>query len=258
MGYWCGGRDQHRSHVAALECRDVEPVAVDVDRDPFQAGRGDGRSQVGAAGLLDGDPPHAARGQRPAREREPLGQARGHHDRRGVGGDAAHPAEVRGERAAQLGGSARVAVAQARVGRVAQSLAQRRGPRGAREERDVGRAGAEVEARRTGLRCRRGRRLSGGARGHPRGGALARHEIALGRELRVGLHDDPAGDAQLACQRARGRQRRLVAQRARADALAQLVLELRAQPDRGVAVEAHHQVDAGTGLHLRVPTGPRQ
>ena len=50
----------------------------------------------------------------------------------------------------------------------------------------------------------------------------------------------------------------LVAQRARADALAQLVLELRAQPDRGVAVEAHHQVDAGTGLHLRVPTGPRQ
>ena len=66
----------------------------------------------------------------------------------GLGGDAAHPSQVGGQRDAQLGRAARVAVAEARVGRVAQGLAQRRGPRRAREERDVGRAGAEVEARR--------------------------------------------------------------------------------------------------------------
>ena len=59
-------------------------------------------------------------------------------------------------------------------------------------------------------------------------------------------------------ERARRGQRRTMAQRARPDALAQLMLELRAQADRGVAVEAHHQVDAGTGLHLIGPTGPRR
>ena len=94
VGYWWAGVTSTASHVAALERVDVEPVVVDRDGDPLQPGRGDRRPQVGAPGLLDGDPPHAARGQRPAREREPLGQARGHHDGLGVGGHAAHAAEV--------------------------------------------------------------------------------------------------------------------------------------------------------------------
>ena len=34
-----------------LERRDIEPIAIDVDRDPFQPGRGDRRPQVGAARL---------------------------------------------------------------------------------------------------------------------------------------------------------------------------------------------------------------
>ena len=144
--------DEHRAHVAAIEGVDVEPAAVDRDGNPFQADRRDRLAQVGAPGLLDGDASHAARRQRPAGEGEPLRQARGDHDRRGLGGHAAHPSQVGGQRDAQLGGAARVAVAEARVGRVAQGLAQRRGPRRAREERDVGRAGAEVEARRAAAR----------------------------------------------------------------------------------------------------------
>ena len=60
----------------------------------------------------------------------------------GVARDAAHAAEVVGERAAQLGRAARVAVVQARVGRVAQRAAQRRQPARAREQGDVGRARA--------------------------------------------------------------------------------------------------------------------
>ena len=89
----------------------------------------------------------------------------------GLGGDAAHPSQVGGQRDAQLGRAARVAVAEARVGRVAQGLAQRRGPRRAREERDVGRAGAEVEARRGRLVRQQPRSTGAAARAATRVGA---------------------------------------------------------------------------------------
>jgi hypothetical protein len=46
-----------------------------------------------------------------------------------------------------------------------------------------------------------------GAVGHPGGGALPGDEVALGRELAVGLEDHPARDAELVRQGARGRQR---------------------------------------------------
>jgi hypothetical protein len=61
------------------------------------------------------------------------------------------------------------------------------------------------------------------------GRALTRRQVALGRQLPVGLGDDSARDAQRARERARGGHAGLCRQRARADPLAQRALDLHVQ-----------------------------
>ena len=176
-------------------------------------------------------------GQGAPAQRDPLGHTRRDHHAGRVARDAAHAPEVGGQRPPQLRCAARVAVVEAGGGRVAQRPAERGEPARAGEERDVGRARAEVEARgalrgwdRGGVE-RRQRRV-----GDPRRRALARRQVALGHELLVGLDHHAAGDAEIARQGPRGRE--LVARRepAAAHGRAQLVLELPPQRAR-VAVD---------------------
>jgi len=72
--------------------------------------------------------------------------------------------------------------------------------------REIGIAGEEVEARGAGSRLLRRKAARGGRLGHVGAPARPRHEIALGQQLGVGVHDEPPRDAEVRGQRARGGQ----------------------------------------------------
>ena len=243
----------HRHRVGALGREGVHAHAVLVDR--HRHGVEPGRLELPAArrapGVLHGDPAPAAGDERAPEERHPLGHARGHDHALGVGRHAAYAAEVGGKRATQLGRAARIAVVEPRVGRVAERAPDRGEPGRAREERHVGPAGPEVEARRSRIgqpRLRSGR--AGGHRRHARLPALAGHEVALRRELGVGLDDHAAREPELAGKapaRGQGGARR---EPALAHAGAQLLLDL--DPQRGLrAVERDEQVALAHNWSIR-------
>ena len=140
------GGDDHRVDVAELV--DLEAVLVDSDRDGLQAGALRDLVLLRVARVLDRDPLRAVVGQRAADRALSLPEAVGDDDAAGVGDDAAHAAEVVGQRGAQRLVAARVAVAEVGVGEGVQRGAQRAQPGRAREGGDVGDAGAEVVARR--------------------------------------------------------------------------------------------------------------
>jgi hypothetical protein len=81
-----------------------------------------------------------------------------------------------------------------------------------------------------------------------RPGALAQREIALRRELGVGVDGNPPRHAQLAGQVAGGRHARPGSQRALADRPPELVLDLRAQRPGRFAAHRDQQLDRLTGL----------
>ena len=111
---------------------------------------------VVVARVLDRHPPDPVAGERAQHEVDPLAEADADHDPLGVGDRAPDPAQVPGEHLAQGLGAARIAVPELARGGVAAAVAHRPGPVGAREAREVGDAGKEVdrEARR-GSRPRR-------------------------------------------------------------------------------------------------------
>ena len=186
-------------------------------------------------------PPWASQGA--GEQRHPLRHAGGDDHALGVAGHAAGPAEVAGQRDPQLGSAARVAVVEPGVGRVAQGAPQRGEPGGAREQRDVGAAGAEVETGRPVSGGRpRGAGGGGGGVGDERGGALAGDEVALGAELRVGVDHDAPRHAQFARERARRGQRESRRQPTRTHRVTQLLLELSPQR-RAATIEADEQFE---------------
>ena len=109
------------------------------------------------------------------------------------------------------------------------------------ERRDVGNARAKIEpdARLRG-NGRRVRSPSGCHRVSDSGaGALPQPQVALGGELGVCIHHDSTGDAELACQIARGRHLRTGPKRGAADRGPKVILNLR--PERSGALPAHRQ-----------------
>ena len=180
-------RDERGVRGERLEHVHAQPGVVHRHRHDLQPVRG----QLLAAGrvrrVLHPDAAPAAGDQGAGEQRHPLRHAGGDDHALGVAGHAAGAAEVAGQRDPQLGSAARVAVVEPGVGRVAQGAPQRGEPGGAREQRDVGAAGAEVEAgrpvrrRAAAGRRRRGRRRRrrawarpGGRRGSPRRRAARR------------------------------------------------------------------------------------
>jgi hypothetical protein len=159
------------------------------------------------AGVLDGDRRVAEVAQHPTQQHEPLRDAGGDDRPLRIRRDRPRAPQIGRQGVAEFGGPARIGVAERPVGHLAQRAAPRGEPRRARECRQVGPPRQQVVLadrleRPGGARLRR----RGRARGDPRRRSLPRLEVALGRELRVGLEHDPARHRQLARERARGRQ----------------------------------------------------
>ena len=239
-----GGGDEYR--VDIREAVDPEPVVID----GAGAVRGPPRpiSYGSGSRILDRDPARAGGGERVTDEPEPLVKAVGDDDCRGLGDDTAHAPEIVGERTAQDVVTAGVAVAEIGVAERRERLAVRAQPGAAREGADVRDAGAEVVARRQRRwRHNGGRRRGGGGVRHARACALAQAEVALGRELRVGLDGEPPRDAELAGEVARGRHARAGAQRALADRTPELLFDLRPERMRAVAGDREQKIYGLTG-----------
>ena len=253
-GVLVGGREDDGVFVAEL--LHAQAVVVDRDRDGLEAGAARDQQLLGVGRVLDRDAAGAAGGERVAEQRERLGVAARDHDARRVGDHAADAAEVVGERLAEGLEADPVAVLEVGVGHRRERLAGRAQPGGAREARDVGNAGAEVEARR---RRRSGRRLvpvgGGGRVRHARARALPEAQVALGGELAVGVDHHAAGDAELAGEVARARNGGPGLHRTRADRLPQPLLDLGAE--RAFAVPRHREeeLERLTGLVQSHETG---
>ena len=255
------GRDQHDPRAAALEGGDVEAFVVDRHRRRAPARRPRAArwtgSVPGSSSAIRVMPRFSS-----ARviEREALRDAGRDHGRGRVGDHAAHAAEIGRELRAQLHRALRVRVAEPVVGRRLDRLRRRVRPRLAREQRRVGRARAQIEPRRPGG-IGRGRDRLGG-RGallpHARRRPAPRHQVALGGELRVRVAHHAAGHGQLARQHPGGRQRGARPQLPGSHRLAQPALELQMQGNGRPAIQAHEQLDVGSGLHQWAGTGPRQ
>ena len=168
------------------------------------------------ARLLHRDPAGAALPQHAREQGQPVPEAAADEDQVGVGDHAAHAREVVGERRPQLGPAARVAVAEACRRRRTQAPAQGAHPGRVRKGREVGKAGVEAEAR----AARRGRRRPWprcrrrGDSADPRAAAAPGRQVALGLQLRVGLGDRAASEAEVRGERARGGEARAGAQAA--------------------------------------------
>ncbi len=200
-----GRREQYG--IDRLEAADDCAVRVDGNRDGGEAGGTDDVAVRLMSDLLDRDGLGAARRQGAAGEPEELSEAARDHHALGRRDDAAHPAEVLGERRAEGGGAEVGRISELRRGGLEHRPARRGGPLAAWECGGVGDSSAQVEPSRRrrggGIRCRCDR---GGPRAHPRARAHPRLEPSLGRELGVHVGDAVAGDAEVGGERARRRE----------------------------------------------------
>ena len=232
-------RRQHDG-VGAGSGEQVDPDAVPVHRDPddLEPGRPrGGQGVVTRGGVLQREPPRARRRQHADEQRDALRVPGADHDLVRLGHGAADPVQVAGDRRPQLRHAAARQVAEQVVRRAGQRAADRAQPRGAGEAGHVGAAVAQVDPRR-GLagqpepghgRGRAGRHLGIAAR--------VAGQVALGRELLVGLDHHAAGDAQVGGQHPGGRQGRAARQPPGADRVPDRGLDLPVQRDPGVALE---------------------
>ena len=218
-----GGGGEHDRRVERV---DIEAVRIDGHAGERPCPRREHRAMRRKARVLHGDRARAATGERPPQQRQPLGGARAHHHRVRIGHHAAHASQVSGELAAQLGRATPVRVGERARGGRAQHVAQRPRPQRARERGEVGRAGKEVELQRANALLRLGAVHASRAGRHIRAAALAGDEVALGEQLRVGVHHQPTGDLEIGGERARGRQAPAGGERAVAHELAQTILQL--------------------------------
>ncbi len=223
------GRHEQRVGGDVGERVGAQAVCVDGDRNWLESAVCDDTAMDEEARVLDGDPSRAAGVQRAADERDPLCQAARDKRPLSAGGDTAGAPEVARERDPQLRCADRICVPERRVGHVPHDGAQRAQPCRAREACEVRHAGVEVLRQRAREPGGRWHLRGPGRCGDERPGAAPRRQVALGRQLRVGLDDDAAGDAQLAGELARGRQARAGRKPPRARGIAQLALELGVQ-----------------------------
>ncbi len=228
-----GGGDDHRVGRHRGQGGDVDAVVVDRHRHHLEPLGFDRPAGQRVARVLDRDAAAAAPAQQLAEQPQALLVAGGHHHPLRRGHRGPHPPEVLGEGDPQLGGAGELAVAEAGVGQPSEGAPQRPAPGAAREQREVGGAGEEVDAgdrrRHRGRLRERGRGRPGGARRRrrdPGAGAAAGEDVALGRELFVGLDHQPPRDAELGGEGARGGQAAVGSQPPRPDRLAQAGLQL--------------------------------
>jgi hypothetical protein len=222
-------RQQHGAHVLLRELPDVETARVDGDRHGLEPGERQRVAVRREARVLDRDAARAGAVQRTSEQRDALAGAATYEQAVGIREHAADAAEVRGQDAAQLGSAAVVRVAQLAVGDRRERGPVMAQPARAGEQPRVGQPAEQpdrrgrLEQRREPASLDRVRRLRSAADAGAR--ALARLEIAVGRQVGVGLHDDAARNAQVGGEHARGRQARALREPSAQDRRAQLLRE---------------------------------
>ena len=230
-----------------MAARTVGAEALAVDRHGMDPGPRppDLVAGVAVAGALDRDVAAAPVGQRPHHQAEAVPEPVADDDLLGPAGHAPHPAQVAGDRRPQPGQPGGVEVAEIGVGHRRQRGAGGAAPGGPGEEPEVGQPRAEVvgEGRR-----RRGRRRPHAVPGRRRDvvdhGArpLDGGDVALGRQLLVGVDHDAPGDAEVGGEGPAGREPGARHQPPVADGGAQPVLHLGPQAPAPGPVEIDEQI----------------
>ena len=183
-----GGRED--GGVGVAELLHDGPLLIDGHAPQPEAGDGGCRRDARQAVRFDRDGPRPVLAQHLAQQRESVSEARADHDPLGARAHAAGPHEVVGQGRAQLRPATWVGVVERGERRLSERAAGCAQPGRGRKGRDVGRAGAQVEAgvgeltvesRRRSIRVQR---CDGGGDARPR--TLARRQPTLSDELTVG------------------------------------------------------------------------
>ncbi len=194
-----GRRRHHRPYTRVAQRPHGQTRPVQRQRHGADPGGGVQRRVLRAAGVLDTQGVLPARVEHEPQQGHRLGDPGDHHQPLRGGGHAPAPGEQFGERGAQPGQSARVGVAERVVGQFREHPALRGGPRGAREQRQVGCAGDEVGAGAggAGSEITRAWRSAADRGPHPGPRAAAAVQIPLRRQLLVRLGHQPARHPQI-------------------------------------------------------------
>jgi hypothetical protein len=221
---------------------------VDRQRQHAQAGPADDLTVEGQAGILHRDRGRPRGAEHPGQQRQRLDVPRGDHDLAGIREHSAGPAEVLGQRGAQLDPAARVAVAEGLGPGVAQRAPGRPQPGRDREHRHVGPARPQIVSRGA---IGSGRLLLAGRSGalrqlaHGRARSPPHGQESLGHQLIEGGAHRAAGQAQVSGERPGGGQPGVRSEPAGADRVPQRALET--GPPAGPGVGLQVQVDAESG-----------
>ncbi len=223
-------------------------AVVDRQRQHGQAGPADDLTVEFQARILHRDRGRPRGAKHPRKQRQGLDIPRGDHDLVGRREHAAGPAEVFGQRGAQLDPATRVAVAVDLRPGAAQRAPGRPQPGRDGEQRHVGPAGAQIVPRdairpaRPSLAGRRGtlRQVA-----HDRARSLPHGQEPLGHQLIEGRAHGAAGQAQVGGERPGRGQPGVRSEPAGADRVPQRALE--PGPPAGPGVGLQVQVDAESG-----------
>lgn len=206
---------------------------------------------------LDRHLPHPSPPQHLPHQHQTVCEPRADDDPVRVGVHPAGPCQIVGQHGPQLGPPTRVPVSERFVGSGGQRLPCGPEPLGAREGREVGRAGQQAVRGAPRLRRPygdgRGRRTRYGPGCHPGPRALPRGQPAFRHQFGVGVGHRVPGDSQVGGEGARGRQPGPRRQPPRAHGLAQRVREPHPQPGTG---QLQVQVHTESGPGIRHGNGP--
>jgi hypothetical protein len=138
--------EHHRLGAGVREQVRLRAVLVHGERDDAQAGGGRYVAMPPVARVFHRDLRDALGVEHAGDQREPVGEAGAHDHELRIGHGPARTREIGGERLAQLGPAAGIAVAEARSRLVPETATQRIRPGGARKGREVRHARIEIEA----------------------------------------------------------------------------------------------------------------
>lgn len=239
-----GGSDH--GGTGSFDRREVGAFVVDGNGHDVETCAGSDTAKLGKSVGLDGDDRRPPVLEGAAEQSERLSEPRTDHDPRRISAHTSGPAEVDGQRLAQLARAAGVAVAEVGVGGVSPRPATGGQPRGAGKRGEVGTAGTEVIAPRARSVGRHGVGRDGCVRtigdGRPR--TLSGGEPSLRGELGVDVHHRVASEAEVSGQVPRRRKAGAGRQATIGNCLPEAVLK---GPRAAGATQLDVKIDAKSG-----------
>ena len=232
---------------------DVDAPVVHGHRHDLGPRRGHDLPVEGQARVLHRHPALPGGDEGPGHHLETVAEPAGHDHLVGVGRDPASPRQVPRHRGADLATAGRRRIVEGVERAAAQHRTHGRRPLARRERRQVGRARPQVDRRRRRRRAVRPPRRLWGRRSHDGAATRAGAQVALDRELLVGVDDGAPSQAQVGGELTRGREGSSQRQPAVADRGPQRLLEPPPAAARRVDVQQHVH---GPTLPVRHPSGP--